>query len=215
MNLKSNKILRWTGLITFLVGVGLSILMYLSQAWPTYLFFLLCGIGIIQVVIAWGFKNIKTTWQFFWSVLPFLTLYVLLAKDSPSHDIFVIPENFRGQVVIEYGVHDGTKKEYEGKWRVYKVPENGHLKTRFTLKGNAIRLSGSKYYFVDNKGNRKRIKHYCEHCEDKDTTSFQVIHGTLETNKNTSFQHFIIDIPNSDNKKNTSLQKTIERLDNE
>jgi hypothetical protein len=216
MRRQTNKILLWTGLITLIVGIGLNILMFVSQAWPTYLFFILCGIGIIQIIIALGFKNIKTGWQIFWSILPFLTLYGLIAKDSASYDIFLIPENYRGQVVIEYGVQDGTKEEYEGKWRVYRIPESGHLKTTFTIKGNSIRLSGSKYYYVDKKGNRKELKHFCEHCEDKDTTSIQVIYGSLGTSNNKSFQDFIIDIPNNDFKnKDYSIQKTFDRLDNE
>ena len=190
--------------------------MFVLQAWPTYLYFILCGIGIIQIFIALGFKKINKGWQIFWSILPFLTLYGIIAKDSASYDIFLIPDGYRGQVVIEYGVQDGAKEEYEGRWRVYRVPANGHLKTIFTLKGNSIRLSDSKYYYVDKNGNRKELKHFCEHCKDKDTTSLQVIYGSLGTSNNKSFQDFIIDIPNNDYKnKDYSTQKTFDRLDNE
>ena len=216
MRRQTNKILVWIGLITFIVGIGLNILMFVSQAWPTYLFFILCGIGIIQIFIALGFKKIKTVWQIFWSILPFLMLYGIIAKDSASYDIFLIQDGYRGQVVIEYGVQDGAKEEYDSRWRVYRVPANGHLKTMFTLKGNSIRLSDSKYYYVDKNGNRNELKHFCEHCKDKDTTSVQVIHGSLGTSNNKSFQDFIIDIPNNDYKnKDYSTQKTFDRLDNE
>src|SRR5690606_16084802 len=216
MRRQTNKILLWTGLITLLIGIGLNILMFVSQAWPTYLFFILCGIGLTQILIAIGFKNIKTGWQIFWGLLPFLVLYGLIEKDSASYDIFLIPDNYKGQVVIEYGVLDGAEKEFDGKWRIYRIPENGHLKTKFTVKGNSIRLSGSKYFYVDKVGNRKEIKHYCEHCKDKDTTSIQVIYGSLGTSNDRTFQDFIIDIPNSEYKnKDYSIQKTFDRLDNE
>ena len=79
------------------------------------------------------------------------------AKDSASYDIFLIPDGYHGKVVIEYGVQDGSKEEFEGKWRVYRVPANGHLKTTFTLKGNSIRLSDSKYYYVDKNGKTKTV----------------------------------------------------------
>lgn len=216
MKRQTNKILLWTGLITLLIGVGLNVLMFVSQAWPTYLFFILCGIGLLQIFIALGFKNIKTGWQILWGLLPFLILYGLIAKDSASYDIFLIPDGYRGQVVVEYGVQDGVEKENEGKWRIYRIPDKGHLKTQFTIKGNSIRLSESKYYYVDKKGNRKELKHYCEYCEDKDTTNIQVIYGSLGTSNNKSFQDFIIDIPNKEYRiKDYSAQKTFDRLDNE
>ena len=200
MRPQTNKILQWTGLITLIVGIGLTISMFLSPAWPTYLFLIFCGIGIIQIFIALGFKKIKMGWQIFLSILPFLTLYGIIAKDSASYDIFLIPDGYHGKVVIEYGVQDGSKEEFEGKWRVYRVPANGHLKTTFTLKGNSIRLSDSKYYYVDKNGNRKELKHFCEYCKYKDTTSLQVIYGSLSTSNKRSFQDFIIDIPKSDYK---------------
>lgn len=200
MRSQTNKILLWAGLITLIIGIGLNVRMFVLEAWPTSLFFILCGIGIIQILISLLFKHIKTGWQIIWSVLPFLTLHVIITKESASHDIFLIPDNYRGQVVIEYGVQDGAEKEYEGKWRVYRVPENGYLKTMFTIKGNSIRLSDSKYFYVDKNGNRKELKHFCKQCKDKDTTSIQVIYGSLGISNNKSFQDFTIEIPNSDYK---------------
>jgi hypothetical protein len=90
-----------------------------------------------------------------------------------------------------------------------------HLKTRFTIKGNSIRLTDSKYFFVDKKGKRKEIKHFCNYCseKDKDTTNIQVIYGSVGSTENITFQDFIIDIPNNEFKnKDYSLQKTIERI---
>ena len=69
---------------------------------------------------------------------------------------------------------------------------------------------------MDKVGNRKEIKHYFEHCKDKDTTSIQVIYGSLGTSNDKTFQDFIIDIPNSEYKnKDYSIQKIFDRLDNE
>jgi hypothetical protein len=216
MRRQTNKILLWTGLITLLISIGLNVLMFVSQAWPTYLFFILSGIGLLQMLIALGFKNIKTEWQILWGLVPFLLLYGFIAKDSASYDIFLIPDEYRGQVVIEYGVQNGAEKEFEGKWRVYRIPNNGHLKTKFTIKGNSIRLSGSKYFYVDKSGNRKELNHYCENCKDKDTISVQVIYGSLVTSNNKTFQDFVIDIPNSEYKsRDYSIQKTFDRLDTE
>jgi hypothetical protein len=204
-----SKIILWTGLITLVIGIILNVLMFTSQTWPTYLYFILCGIGLLQILIALVFKNIKTGWQIFWGLFPFLVLYGYIEKDSSSFDIFLIPENYKGQVIIEYGVADGAEKEFDGKWRIYRIPDNGHLKTKFTLKGNSIRLSDSKYFYVDTNGNRKEIKHYCKQCKDKDTTSIQVIYGLLRTSNDKTFQDFIIDVPNSEIKKQDKYKNII------
>ena len=215
MKRQTNKILLWTGLLTLLVGIGLNILMFVFGGWPTYLFFILCGIGLVQIFIARGYKNIKTGWQIFLGLLPFLILYGLIENDKPSDDIFLIPNDFRGQVIIEYGVENGAEKEYEGKWRIYRVPENGHLNTKFTIKGSSIRSSDSTFY-VDKNNKRTRLKHYCEDCKDKDTVNVQVISGSLGANNNHHFLDFVIDIPNYKNRnKDYSIQKTIERLNND
>ena len=115
---------------------------------------------------------------------------------SASKDVFLIPENFRGKVTIQYNQKNGAEKEFEGLWRrVYKVPKNGILNTKFEIKGNSISYSGSKYYFTDRNGNRKEIKQFCEYCDQKDTTTVQMIVGTVSNNRNGEYQDFYIDVP--------------------
>ncbi|MVN23382.1 DUF6843 domain-containing protein [Mucilaginibacter arboris] len=100
--------------------------------------------------------------------------------------------------------------------RIYRVPENGHLKTKFTIKGSSIKSSDSTYFYVDKNDKRTKLKQYCEYCKDKDTVNIQVISGSLGTNNNHHFLDFVIDIPNYKNRnKDYSIQKTIDRLNNE
>jgi hypothetical protein len=77
MKQQTNKILFYAGLITLIIGIGLNIRMFMMQAWPTYLFFILIGVGLVQIAIAFVFKNIKIGWQIFLSVLLFLISYRL------------------------------------------------------------------------------------------------------------------------------------------
>lgn len=180
-----------------MLGVVLNILMFTFHWWPTYLFFILCGIGLIQIGLSLGLSSLRKGWQIFWSTLPLLVGFILFEVNSPSDDIFLIPEGYRGQIVIIYGQEDGQPKEYEGRWRVYKIPKSGKLKTRFEIKGNSINLSGSKYFYVDKQGNRNELKTFCEYCDNPDTTSIQVIFGSLGSGSSgASFQDFFIDIPN-------------------
>ena len=97
--------------------------MFVNQAWPTSLFFIICLIGIIQICFSY-YKKIKIGWQIFWSLIPFILGYAYLQIDAPSKDIYLIPNNYRGKVEILYGNADGQEKESEGFWRVYRIPEN-------------------------------------------------------------------------------------------
>lgn len=67
-----NNILKYFGLVILIIGIGLNIKMYLNQEWPTYLFYIVCFIGILQIMISLLSKRINLFWQLFWSLIPFI-----------------------------------------------------------------------------------------------------------------------------------------------
>jgi len=73
-----NLILRYFGCFLLVVGIILSIKMYVDKAYPTYLFFLISVIGIIQIIVSFLSKQMKLSWQIFWALLPIVAgfLYV-------------------------------------------------------------------------------------------------------------------------------------------
>ena len=75
---RKNLTLRYFGLIVFLIGIILNIKMYLNQEWPTYLFYIICFVGIIQILVSIIFKNLKMKWQLFWSLIPFVLGLILV-----------------------------------------------------------------------------------------------------------------------------------------
>lgn len=170
--------------------------MFIFEWYPTYIFILICLVGIIQILFSLVKINIRKIWQIFWALLPLFIGILVFQISSASKDIFLIPENYKGKITIQYNQKNGFEKEFEGLWwRIYKVPKDGILKTKFEIKGNSISYSGSKYYYVDENGNRKEIKRFCENCEEKDTLSVQIIIGTVSENKYGEYQDFYIDIP--------------------
>lgn len=48
-------------------------------------------------------------------------------------DIFILPENFKGGIVVIFNQKNGTAAEYHRKSRVYRIPKNGLLKTQFSF----------------------------------------------------------------------------------
>jgi hypothetical protein len=78
MKQKKNLTLRYFGITFFLIGMGLNINMYLERAWPTYLFFIISMIGIIEIILSFVLKKIKTAWQIVWALIPFIIGYMYL-----------------------------------------------------------------------------------------------------------------------------------------
>ena len=169
--------------------------MVLSQAWPTYLFFIVMAVGTLLLLLSFFFKNLNTIWQIVIALIPFIAAYIYFDALSASKDKFLIPKGFIGEVTIRYNKPGGQDEKFEGRWRVYKIPSSGTLETKFKLKGNSINLSNSKYYYLDSTGNRFELRHYCEHCPDKDTIAIQVIYGVLGKSDEGTYQTFSIGSP--------------------
>jgi hypothetical protein len=204
-------ILRYAGLVIFIIGLALNIWMFVSQSWPTYLFFVIMGVGGLLFGLSFPLKKLKTIWQILIVTIPFIVSYIVFKVTDASHDIFLIPEGFRGQVIVLYGQSDGQPKEFDGNWRIYRVPQSGILKTQFQLKGDVINLGRTKYFFIDKNGGKTAIKAYCEYCDDKDTLSVQIVYGSLGGGSIGTFQDFYVDVPNSDNKNFVNKLDSLER----
>jgi hypothetical protein len=81
---KKNLILRYFGLGFLLLGIALNIKMYVNQEWPTYIFYVLGFIGAIQIIFSLTLGAINKGWQIFWSLLPFLLVFLFLRIWFPT-----------------------------------------------------------------------------------------------------------------------------------
>jgi hypothetical protein len=75
---RKNLILRYFGFGILAIGIGLNVKMYVNQEWPTYLFFIMCFVGLIQIILSYLAKQIKGGWQIFWSLIPFILGFIYL-----------------------------------------------------------------------------------------------------------------------------------------
>lgn len=65
-------------------------------------------------------------------ILVFLLAIFSLGCNNKVEDvIFIIPKDYTGYVIILFEQENGREKEYEDQKRLYKVSENGILKTKF------------------------------------------------------------------------------------
>lgn len=74
-----NLIIRYFGLLLLTIGIVLNVKMYVDQAYPTYLFYIISLVGIVQIVVSYSLNNLTKGWQIFWGVLP-LIVFLLIFK---------------------------------------------------------------------------------------------------------------------------------------
>jgi hypothetical protein len=72
-------------------------------------------------------------------------IQLLAGCTQVEEEIFILPKDYRGYIIIIYNQVNGTSKKYEGSKRVYQIPENGILKTQFST-NDGWRTSPEFYY---------------------------------------------------------------------
>jgi len=93
--------------------------------------------------------------KFFGVTFSFLTIILLASCEHYCEpEIFLIPENYKGTIYIIYNQKDGVDKEYENGKRVYRIPSNGILLTKFRDEYGII---NQEYYYLTKDNTRRRL----------------------------------------------------------
>ncbi|MFS4469710.1 DUF6843 domain-containing protein [Maribacter sp. 2210JD10-5] len=85
-------------------------------------------------------------------ILSILIFSNCVMKTEP--ETYLIPSDFRGRVNIIYDQKCGMETEFENDRRVYRIPDDGILLTKFKTPSGLI---DHKYFLVDNNGNRTEL----------------------------------------------------------
>ena len=87
-----------------------------------------------------------------------LTIFFFITSCSMKRDIYFIPLNFEGCVLIVYEVENSTKCNFdEFGNRIFRIPKNGILETEASVK-YGISLP-DKFYIEDTLKNFKELKY--------------------------------------------------------
>ena len=68
--------------------------------------------------------------------------------------IRLIPEGYQGVVLIIFNQEDGEPKEYQDGKRIYRIPENGILKSQFEPNYG---IQKHQYFYVNSEGEKTEI----------------------------------------------------------
>lgn len=73
-----NLVFKYDGLLSLIVGLILNIRILIGEAWPTYIYIVLCFLGFIKVIISFTMTKIKIGWQIFWVLFSYISFIIFL-----------------------------------------------------------------------------------------------------------------------------------------
>ena len=156
----TEKILQkrdWKFTIGIILTIFWSVVIGFLHIGVIYLF----GIPLVGLVLGFIFiwiskKSIKkkTLWTTLCIPIIVATFFVSYKIGKAEPESFLIPQNYRGQIVVFYNEKCGQEPVYENGRRIYNIPESGILITK--IKENRGYLD-RKFYLLDENGNRSEI----------------------------------------------------------
>lgn len=115
----------------------------------------------------------------------FVLLIAGCQKSTPCEkEIYLIPEGFRGTMIVYFDQPDGEKIQYEDDARVYNIPASGFLKTQFLKNGGCLNNDRLQFYYVDSLGTRCSLDYFLNLDKDSIPKDRDYVLFTFLSNKN-------------------------------
>lgn len=132
------------------------------------------------------------------NILIIIGLFFLGCKNSTYEKVeYVFPSNFIGVAVIIFDQSNGKEIEYDGKKRVYRIPSNGILKTKF--KQSKITYDYT-FVYLDSLGQKNNLNYFAPFDLEPNIDSNRVfcynlekiIGGGMKSRKQIRFESLIV-----------------------
>jgi len=106
-------------------------------------------------------------------------------------ETYLLPNDFKGIILVFFNQSDGAPAEYEDSARLYKIPKSGLLKTQHKQNGGCASDNRIQFFYLDSIGNRKPIKYFMNIENEKVPLAENFVMLSFLSNKNDS-THFVI-----------------------
>ncbi|NQY11259.1 MAG: hypothetical protein HRT71_17310 [Flavobacteriales bacterium] len=185
------------GLILLTFGFILNVLMF-YMVWPsTYLFFLMMTIGFAFIVISLIIDRIyikridKLIVQLILIPFPVILFWLLYIGKLAESEKYFIPDGYVGRVFVFHNNDGGTETEYENDSRIYRIENDGVLKTKFNENKGMIPLKNLQFLYIDSVGKRESVP--LNWGNNIDSTQLCIFGRTFGDFGGVVYQEFIID----------------------
>lgn len=97
-------------------------------------------------------------------LLVFICLAIIISSCHRSlpcdKEIYLVPEGFKGKIIIFFDQDDGQEKQYENEARLYKIPSSGILKSQFPRNGGCMDDGRIQFYYEDSLGKQSSMDYF-------------------------------------------------------
>jgi|SRR5690606_14140487 len=100
-------------------------------------------------------------------ILKLLFLLTVFGCKTKESEVYILPENYTGYVVIIFDQDNGAKKKYEKGKRIYEIPPSGILKTQFKADYGLSHFPEFYYKSIQNENKVPYIYEYDSLTNDK------------------------------------------------
>lgn len=107
-----------------------------------------------------------------------------------EQEIYLIPEGFRGKIVVFFDQEDGQEKHYDNYARVYRIPESGYLKSQFPKNGGCMNDNRIRFYYKDGNEIGEELDYFLDLDKDSIPTDRDYVLFTFLSSENEP--HFVI-----------------------
>jgi len=77
-----------------------------------------------------------------------------------EREIYLMPEGFRGKVIVFFDQQDGQEKQFEGDARLYHIPPSGYLKSQFPKNEGCMGDNRIQFFYENSNGNRQVLDYF-------------------------------------------------------
>lgn len=131
-----------------------------------------------------------------------LALSLLLfagCSESPQceEEIYLVPEGFRGKIMVFFDQTDGQEMLYENAARIYQIPVSGVIKSQFPKNGGCMNDGRIQFFYEDSVGTRQPLEYYLNIDMDSLQQNKDYVLFTFLNEKNTKPDfviHFVGDV---------------------
>jgi hypothetical protein len=123
-------------------------------------------------------------------------------KMETEPEIHLIPSHFRGHVIIKFDVQNADAIPYEGKNRVYRIPENGVLESKSKINLGIKPLEKNHFFLFDESNKRAVLPRFNE----KGLSPTTIVVSNLFIVGNT-YQYFVDELKKINTYKNPAIEE--------
>lgn len=97
-------------------------------------------------------------------ILSILVSLLLFAGCRESVDcereIYLVPEGFRGKIIVFFDQQDGQEQQFEEDARLYRIPSSGYLKSKFEKNRGCMGDNRIQFYYENDYGDRQPLDYF-------------------------------------------------------